>query len=276
MDCEIIYPENSTDKVLIHSSEIVIIFDKKFDRKSDPYVEQLIEKEKAILAKKQNHVLFNKSKFRLHSIKVRNGKLILNIGLTDYFEYLITNHTSSINRCFIERGLKFFQNPDSFLSNALGNVAIISLKDNKYILVRRNKNVHTFVGYYDLPGGHPEPERINPLNSSSKGIVNELYGSIKREIQEELNISESNIISVFTIGFLRNFEDGRKPEMLFYVPLDLSSDEVSLCFDKIAKKVNEASDIVFIDFHDKDKLNYKVTAVSKATLYLHSKIKRFV
>lgn len=277
MNYEFIYPRNLEEFCCLRLRDIEVSFDPSFNRQKEKGINRLIEKEKSILKRNGSQNLYNKTKFRLHSILKTSNKLVINIGITDYFEYLCTNHNKALNQKLVKAGHEKFGDPDVYLSNALGNVAVVGLTDEKIILLKRSNHVHTFKGYYDLPGGHPEPCRISSANmSSNNNIAIELFNSIQNELEEELDIKDSNILDVLNIGFLKSLEDGRKPEMLFYVPLNLSSIEIIESFKKRDKNSSEAIKIAFYDFNRLDEIDLKTTAVAEGTIKFFREICRLL
>jgi hypothetical protein len=276
MSFEIIYPIDIRNFKLLDENDIHLKFDTSFNRKKNSKIDEIVNRYKSSIEKQVNKNLYNKPKFRLHSVINSNGKPTLNIGMTDYYEYLITNHNSEINEFLVEIGNKEYQDADAFLSNALGNVSILLTLDGKIALLKRSNYVQTFIGYNDLPGGHPEPGNINPGDYSANTIKAELFNSIKQEIWEELNIAEDHLIGVFNIGYLKSYEDGCKPEMIFYIPLNLTSEDIHTAFYEIGKKTNEAEELVFVDIDHLGEMDFKITTASFGALTFFSKIRKYL
>ena len=271
MNYKILFPNNIYNYKLLKQSDIQVVYNKSFNRKNNRNIDSLLEKEIIKYEHISNEYLFNKNKFRLHSINYNHDQKILrvNLGITDYFNYLSTNHNAFLIRRLIRLGLNNHNNEDAYLSNALGNVAIVILTDRKIVFLKRNNNVFTFQNYYDLPGGHPEPEKCNQNNQE---ICNELFNSIKQELIEELNIDEDNILDIFNFGFLKSLQDGLKPEMLFLVPINLSSIEVENTFKIIDNKNKEANELLFIDYESIHSIDLQLTAVAEGAINLFKEL----
>lgn len=167
--------------------------------------------------------LHNRPKFRLRSATAMDGEVRLALGPTNYFDYLATNHDGPLNRALVAKGREDHGDPDVYLSNAIGNVAVVTTTDGKVVMLRRSNSVPTFAGYLDLPGGHPEPENVNQRLDEGVALNAELYGSILDEIDEEIGIRRCEVLGLDLIGIVRSFGDGRKPEMLFHVSTGLDS-----------------------------------------------------
>ena len=224
--CELIYPSSEKDPHFLHASDLSVVYANGNNRKISKGLEKLIQAKKdEILRFNQN--IYPAKKFRLNKVIRRMRPLIeFQIGLTDYVDYLATNNDPKINKTLVRSGILKYHNPDAYLSNAIGNLAIVSTLDRKMILLKRSAHVATFQGFYDCPGGHPEPDNVQgPFNSEN--IVQELFSSISREITEELAIDSVHLVNISLIGIIRNCDDGRKPEMIFYTPISLTAEELT-------------------------------------------------
>ena len=76
MKSEMIYPKNSEKFRPLNLNDIHVRFDNSFNRKKNTYVDEIINKEKVNYENNINQILFNQSKFRLHSIEIQNGTKI--------------------------------------------------------------------------------------------------------------------------------------------------------------------------------------------------------
>lgn len=117
-------------------------------RKLDQHWNSLLEETK------NGRVLFNKSKFRLHSVgwtEENPSKVILNLGLTDYKSFICTQQQNSIEII----GEKLDENQ---LSHPLGVGCGLITSDEFFVLIKRGTKSIDLPGFYDIPGGHPEPE----------------------------------------------------------------------------------------------------------------------
>jgi hypothetical protein len=120
-----------------------------------------------------NPKVFNGSKFRLGSGgpvwllpcagAAQSGgaaapRLRLQIGLTDYREYIGTNLRGSAElQQLIDWGVEMHGERGAALGGALGVETLLFTTDAGLVLLRRSDAVATHAGLYNGPSGHPEP-----------------------------------------------------------------------------------------------------------------------
>ena len=110
--------------------------------------------EKLIEDKSSGRVLFNQSKFRLHSTvwsDENSSKLTLNLGLTDYKSFICTqqqNLTEDLRQSLTE----------DHLAHPLGVGCCLITADDCFVLIKRGSRSIDFPNIFDIPGGHPEPQ----------------------------------------------------------------------------------------------------------------------
>lgn len=110
---------------------------------------------------KENPRLFNGTKFRLHSVTSdSSGVFTMNIGLTDYREYLGTNWAPGVER-LRALGQREFADPQAFLSDPMGVGAFVVTCDDHVIFLKRSLHCAEAPAMWDIPGGHAEPEVRN-------------------------------------------------------------------------------------------------------------------
>lgn len=267
---ELIYPPSLHDVVgHLREEQMIAHYSEEYARKSDTEAEKLIQARKERLLGASS--MYAGYKFRLAGVQIRHrNHLEVCLGPTDYFDYLLTNHNRELNSKLIEQGMMKHRDPDAFLSNALGNVAIVSTLDGKVALLLRSGKVATFSGYYDLPGGHPEPDWIDEeLSFSSLGLVKELFDSIVREAVDELNLPRSSIYGVSCLGFVRSMEDGRKPEMIFHLPVNLNARALKECYSRGGKEKNESKALIMVNDFSEKSISVRMTAPTIAALRMY-------
>ena len=107
---------------------------------------------------KENPRLFNGTKFRVHSVASdSSGTFTMNLGLTDYREYLGTNWAPEVER-WQARGRGQFGDPQAFLSDPMGVGAFVVTSDDHVIFLKRSLHCAEAPAMWDVPGGHSEPE----------------------------------------------------------------------------------------------------------------------
>lgn len=270
---ELVYPQSIKIPALLCARDLISTFSTHNNRKSNIEAEKIIQQKKdGLLIEKPN--LYPGSKFRLNGVAENSGKLEIKIGLTDYIDYLVTNHDQRTSKLLIDLGIAKYQCPDAFLSNAIGNLAIVSTTDKNIALLKRSTNVSTFQGYYDCPGGHPEPSFITG-NFNSQNISEELFDSIVREIIEELNLERKDILKISLLGIMYNLEDGRKPEMIFYTPTSLTSDEIKNKFKMGELTDFEADELLIIKPEDALNPHLRLTTPTLVALNLYANLESY-
>lgn len=277
---EFLYPKEVYSSIhLLQEDNVQVWFGSEYNRTPSSFVDHLVSEYRHRLV---DIIDFNRpsSKFRLAKTEASEEGLRLCIGLTDYIEYLCTNHDLKINQRLRSLGVLDCNDPDCYLSHAIGNLAIVETNDAKIALLLRNDTVATFRNYYDAPGGHPEPHRIKNLISMSthccqNAIRDELFDSIKQEVIEELNVSQAEIRATHLIGVLRTYEDGGKPEMIFYMPIDLNGRELQARYDapENAEVSAESKKLLLIEPWQKSSgNNLKFTVPTRAALTIYRKL----
>ena len=112
---------------------------------------------------KENSRLYNGTKFRVHSVTSdSSGILTMNLGLTDYREYLGTNWAPEVEK-LQARGQRVFADPQAFLSDPMGVGAFVVTCDDHVIFLKRSLHCAEAAALWDVPGGHAEPEVEVPL-----------------------------------------------------------------------------------------------------------------
>ncbi len=267
---ELIYPCSIQKPTLLDRSDIAIVYSLENNRKSSREAEEIIQQEKTNLLQ-GNRGLYPGTKFRFDSVTQNAGILELQIGLTDYVDHLVTNHNQQINKILTELGRIRHQNPDAFLSNAIGNLAIVSTIDKNITLLKRSTRVATFQGYYDCPGGHPEPNHVIG-EPTAQSISTELFESISREVTEELNLDRGELLSISLIGLIRNLDDGRKPEMIFYIPTSLRPDELRNKYAAGVQTHIEADELLIINAQEALNSSLQLTTPTWLAMNLYTNL----
>ena len=115
-----------------------------------------------------NPTLFNGTKFRLAEIEPStdgSSQVHLRMSITDYASYLGTNWNVSFIRS-LGTGVGVDERVDetildrSYFSDCLGVGGIVLTTDGYIVLIRRGAHVAEYPNCVDVPGGHPEPSRV--------------------------------------------------------------------------------------------------------------------
>jgi hypothetical protein len=105
---------------------------------------------------KPGRILYNQSKFRLHSVEIKTNesdhsiRAILNLGLTDYKSFICTQQQNIPND--IRQHIT-----EDHLSHPLGVGTLLITSDDQIALIKRSSACIDQPNVYDIPGGHAEP-----------------------------------------------------------------------------------------------------------------------
>ena len=120
--------------------------------------EKLDERWNALLNEaKPGRLLYNQSKFRLHSVEIKTNnddnsiRAILNLGLTDYKSFICTQQQN------LPDDIRKYITEDHF-SHPLGVGCLLITSDNFIVLIKRSSACMDLPNMYDIPGGHAEPK----------------------------------------------------------------------------------------------------------------------
>jgi ADP-ribose pyrophosphatase YjhB (NUDIX family) len=125
--------------------------------------------------------------------------------------------------------------PKQDLSNAMAACAAVETREGTIFVGKRNKRLAETSGVWHVPGGTFN-EVINPI------------ALMKKELSEELNVTQSDIQYAICLGFGENLIM-KKPEFLCYFHLNLTEKQLS---DKMleAKDKDEHSEQAFVPMEE--------------------------
>lgn len=201
--------------------------------------------------------VFNGDLFSLLSWNIRNGKLELALGDTNYKEYVGTrNH---------EFKRKF---PCTRIANPLAVCAVIVTNDGEILIERRN-GVDVYGGSFHVIGGFMD-RNMDIVN----GVLGGPFYAIKREVREETFLDISNSLGGLT-GLVYD-EKTPHPELCFSFNVDQSLKEI---IDNITNYADgEVGDVFGIDNNSSSLErflidNYEDTSITGfGSLLLHGRV----
>ncbi|OQS06261.1 hypothetical protein THRCLA_01686 [Thraustotheca clavata] len=230
----------------------------------EDYMEQLWLEQ----LKKQPNI-FNGSKFRLVDSELTStGTLNMTWGLTSYKEYICTCSNATIASQLVrDGGMKY-------LSRKVGVAAALVTKDNNFVLIQRSNAVGVYANLVDVPGGHPEPEKLRlhhdikwaaseELNAE---CVSELFKSIVEEVEEEINIPRARLQSPLLLGVTLQ-APGETPSYAFLIRSDVSTLEVETYY-RTAKDQYESTRLLCIQLESLDSTALQLTPSATGCLQL--------
>uniref|UniRef100_A0A8C5RZV1 Nudix hydrolase 22 n=1 Tax=Laticauda laticaudata TaxID=8630 RepID=A0A8C5RZV1_LATLA len=251
----------------IPESHVRVELSPLYDRHSLPADQAQIDSVWAARCR-QNPWLFDGAKFRLHSVKLDGSILTFHLGLTSYKDFVGTNLAETA-RQLQEQGHKDFGNSQAYLAEPLGVGAVLHTADDNLIFLRRSLCVGEAPGKIDVPGGHPEPQAVLG-NDASVGslirhqdlppdlVVGELFSSVLREIQDEVNLQPETLSRPLLLGIVRNETTAGRCSAEFYVRCSLSSEEVKQRYALGGPEAQESVSIIFVSREDVLSMEQKV------------------
>ncbi|CAF0748192.1 unnamed protein product [Rotaria sordida] len=195
---------------------------------------------------KPGRILYNQSKFRLHSIETKTNdnddsiQLILNLGLTDYKSFICTQQQSlpdDIRQHITE----------DHLSHPLGVGSLLITSDNYIVLIKRSSACIDLPNMYDIPGGHAEPRNLKTY--SKENIIEEIISSTIAECVDETNVDRNSLLIdsfFFVIAVVRNQPQYGRPAIEFCLRTSMTSSELQQCYNlQTHMEAYETSEIKF-------------------------------
>jgi len=225
-----------------------------------------------LAATEKNPRIFDGSKFRLHRIALdAHDRVVLELGLTGYREYLGTNRlpTEALRQLEAD-GQADHANPRAHLSDALGCETVLLTADDQVVLLRRSSSVATHGGLHNGPSGHPEPSRAGVEGGGAQGaaaaaaVVRELYDSVLQETHEETAVPRDALSEPQLIGCMA---DGvGKPDLLFLTRTTLDADGVRACYSQGPEEGWESDRLVFWPAQTLTECTLALTPVTRAAI----------
>lgn len=155
-------------------------------------------------------LLFNGQMYRLLDYRADQEKFELEVGPTDFAEFLGTNFHN------YHRAQEFGW---EMYSNAVGISAIVGTSDGEILLGRRSDKVACMPGYVHTFGGSLEVEDYR-TNGTVDG-----FAAITRELEEELGLKPEDFKQLICLGMIRDATICQ-PELIFQAEVSLSSKQL--------------------------------------------------
>ncbi|CAF1123594.1 unnamed protein product [Rotaria sordida] len=202
---------------------------------------------------KSGKVLFNESKFRLHSVetKINNEnnsiQLILNLGLTDYKSFMCTQQED------VPQEIRQYITEDH-LAHPLGVSCILITSDNYIVLIKRSSACADLPNTYDLPGGHPEPKNLKIY--TNENIIKEIISSTIAECVNETNVDRNSLLidsDFYIVIIMRSQKRYGRPVFDFCLRTTLTSGELQQRYN--SQTHNEAFETSELKFWPSDEIS---------------------
>jgi len=193
---------------------------------------------------KPEQILYNASKFRLHSVEIKTNdnstQAILNLGLTDYKSFICTQQQNLSNE--IRQHIT-----EDNLSHPLGVGCLLITSDDYIVLIKRSSACFDQPNIYCIPGGHPEPRHLTVY--SKENIIEEIISSTIAECVDETNVDRDSLLidsSFYVINVMRNQLVYGRPVMEFSLRTSLTSSELQERYNlQTHIEANETSELKF-------------------------------
>lgn len=183
-------------------------------RPSVPELDALIEatwQQALAEAQRDGRVLFNGELTRLLRMHQEDGTLRLEVGPTNYAEFMGTNFLNPHRAA--EFGWERFSNP-------IGTSATIITADGWLVFGRRNQRVACLPGYvHTFGGGLEQRER------RADGTF-DAFASVMRELNEELGLRPGDLRELACVALLRDTAF-LQPELLFEARTTLTREDLA-------------------------------------------------
>ncbi|MCL2300835.1 MAG: hypothetical protein FWC27_11905 [Firmicutes bacterium] len=208
--------------------------------------------------------VYDNTMIRLRDCHVENGKVVLETERTTYFRSLVTNRSMDFE--FAE-GLSLRRIHDfgvgsailsaSQLSNHLGFHCIIETTDGMIAFVKRSRFVS--IGKWMLGIGVEASLKTKyALNQDGSLEIHGIVRAVEGEVKDELGLSTSDFVAPTLeqnlIAIYREFVEGGKPQLLWYIPLTISSEDLREKFNvqrkSGVKNLQDGPEIVFLSKAD--------------------------
>ena len=206
---------------------------------------------------------YNQLNIRCDKVEEDDSNVTLYLSKTTYYDSLLTNRAMDYPVKGASVRERFMYGPylqpleDSVLSNHLGYNGFVETSDGKIVFIFRNKYVSISKNTMQSSVGaslkvkyaceHGEVTKKGVVYAIKKEIEAELclkkldkYDERKDKIFENLNIGS-------VLYFYRELVEGGKPQLMFYVKLDLHSDEIRGAYTKGVKKFKKGDMYCTVD-----------------------------
>lgn len=221
---------------ILGQCELEIIDRKEFYEKPEIIQEHFDE----LFAAHGTSQVYNQLNIRIDDWWMENDRFVMRTSRTTYFDSLVTNRAMDFRwtngmsvRELFEYGPFMHELRESSLSNHLGFNGFVESADGYIVFVKRGNKLSIGKGTYgDSIGASLKTKYA--LNASGEFTEQGLEQGILREIKDELKIPaealESFSCSKNVITAYRDVVEGGKPQLLFYVRVRQTREQIEQNF----------------------------------------------
>lgn len=210
-------------------------------------------------AQRNGQMLFNGPLARLLRFSVAGGTLLLEVGPTDYANFMATN------LLYLHETARFGPH---LRSDPVGTSALPVTSDGWLLCGRRSGRVAFHAGFVHVFGGGLEAG-----DRREDGSI-DAFESVFRELWEELHVNIADIVQPVCLGLIRD-PAILQPELTFEVPLRLERSELAGRLDPHASD-QEHTELVWCRDHPEAILKFlaetrPITPVAVGAFCLHGR-----
>jgi len=165
-------------------------------------------------AERDGALLFDGQLARYLRHRVEAGRLVVEVGPTDYANWMGTNF------CNWQRGDEFGW---ELYSNPIGTTATLITTDGWLLYGRRSRRVACLAGYIHTFGG-----TLEVGERRSDGTF-DVFESVRRELKEELDLAPDDVTRMVCLGFILDTTI-RQPELIFDAYVRMGRSEIEARF----------------------------------------------
>jgi len=244
--------------------------------KKQDLLEAMAKGDEKAFAKAVKHVAGINSWYRLNSARIDGKLLRLDLGLTDFKEYIgTTQHAlkdAEFRKRLMDAGIADANDPNVYFSNPLSSCTAIVTSDGYLPVGMRGKAVAIYPSVPHIIGGYVKVNGNNKPDFTVKDV--DLFANMLKELREELAISQEEVASADFLGIVRN-RITRGPEMMYLMKVALTASEVESRWKTKSKDKYEHRNITFYRKEDLPKFlrenEGKMVPSGEATLALYDK-----
>ncbi len=210
-------------------------------------------------ARETGRILYDAPLGRLVGVRYEPTSLHLRLGPTTYREFVGTNGRLAAR--LPEQG-------SDGLADPLGLSATVLTRDGYLAFGRRSDRVNYYAGYIHTFGGM--------LEEADRLVAGgyDVFGSMRRELQEELHLDEAAVTGLIVTGLIRD-QELQQPELLFEVSASLKRSDLAERWQK-ASEWEEHTGIEFVFDEPEAVLAFllqqgRLAPVAQAALLLHGR-----
>ncbi len=160
----------------------------------------------------ENPHLFDGELAALEKAVAANGRLALHLFPSSYRQLMYSNRHAEEWKA---------AGREAWLCRVLGISSVVETRDGRMLFMLRSEDVGECPGCFDVFGGHIDWR----AHRNARGPI-DVFLALRREICDELGITEGEIVESVCIGLGENHKN-HKPELLFRSRLTLHAEEVA-------------------------------------------------